>query len=132
MKKFSFHWESPKLTIVLRGVLTFEDIVALCDARISDERFDSIRYILHDLREVEGIEASQAEIRSALIYASQSKYFGRRSWMLVGFVSNNPSIREKVTVFIEGAKAYDPNWDRRLFDSIEESDDWAARVLAIR
>ncbi|MGE9291449.1 MAG: hypothetical protein ACQKBT_10695 [Puniceicoccales bacterium] len=132
MKRYSFQWEPQKLTIVLRGVITFEDVVELCDARIADPRFDSIQHILNDLRELEGIDASKSDIRAALIYANQSRHFGRRTRVMVSFVATDPGLRSHVLEFLAHANQQDHTWIRELFYSVEEADAWAAQGLKSR
>ncbi|MBC2603767.1 hypothetical protein [Puniceicoccus vermicola] len=125
MKNYSFQWDHRKLTITFRGVLTFEDVVNLCNERIADERYDSLRYILNDFTNLEGVIGSEVQVKNAFIYVNQSQRFGRRDKMLLGYVLGSPEVRAKLEEFLRHANEKDHSWERRVFDTIEESDAWA-------
>lgn len=59
---FDLVWEAEGVTKVFKGHLSFNEVMRSSRLVEGDERFDSIRFVINDLRGVEGIEVSQNEV----------------------------------------------------------------------
>lgn len=105
------------------------DAFRVCDDRTADHRFDTVKFIVNDLSEVDEIQFDDTKIKNALVYANQSQFFCRNHEVLVAFVATKECVREKVKQFLDFANETSPNWERRLFVSREAANEWAAQKM---
>ncbi|MDQ8205783.1 hypothetical protein [Pelagicoccus sp. SDUM812003] len=129
MKNYDLIWEGVKLTVHFRGTLTLEDVFQLCNERIGNELFCSVKYVLNDMSEVDSITLKEEEMNYANIYSSVSRLFGDRRDLLSAFVVPNDEIEKKVQRYIDASQKKPNDWQRKIFRSIEQADAWAMEKL---
>jgi hypothetical protein len=114
MKKYSMSWENEKLTISFYGIVTLVDIFQVCDERVGDERFDSVKYILNDFSKAEAIEINEKGLNAAQVYSSQSHLFGNRDGLVAAFVVNDEEMERKIISYIDITQS-EPRRCKELF-----------------
>ena len=117
---YETHWEEEGIRWVYVGTMTDDDILRSNLELYDDPRFETIRYQIADLREVEHFEGSSRAVR-------------RLSRMDADQATRNPNIRVAIlaqAALMRGiANVYamsgaESPWETRVFESEKEAREW--------
>jgi len=124
MKNFENHWFEDSLIAQFQKRLRVQDVLMANDEWIADERFDSIKYLIIDLRAVEVCEYEESDFLKNAHYTRALSLWEKRK-LYACFVTSNPEIERVAAKYIEISNSINPNWERKLFQSLEDALEWA-------
>lgn len=114
-------WETNGICVHYSGHSSDREIAMLVQEFQADERFDNVRYILHDFRDCENLTYSRMaieELSATDAAAAMSKPEHR-----VAVVSDRPDVHAMVKVYMD--TGFQPEDKLRIFSSLEAARSWA-------
>ncbi|MGF1451155.1 MAG: hypothetical protein ACFB21_03655 [Opitutales bacterium] len=124
MGKIVLEWQSLCLVKRYFGRIVLADIIASLNRRVSDARFDDIRGIINDFREIEDVDMTRAEYLAAIRFGEVSMQIARYRICAAAFVLPSSPVAERVRPFVDLGTEVGTIFNRRLFEDYTEAERW--------
>lgn len=117
---FEFTWEDNNAICFFQGSIYLNDLVESSNYLIGSHRFDSIRYLIFDLSEVERYCLDKNDIR---IISNIDKGASRWNTQIkMAIIVNNLQGEKIVKEYIKLMS--ETNWEIEIFESLSEAKEW--------
>jgi hypothetical protein len=115
-------WGNQSLQIILSGIVTGTEIRAYESQIWVDPRFDELRYVIWDGRDIEGWNVSASDLGMSVGYSVGHSYSNRTIRMAL--VMTDMAIYESGKQFVQGLASAKISWDVKLFQDMDLALDW--------
>ena len=125
---YSNEWLDRGLYRTYSGTITPEEIREALNDMYSDERFDSLDFIISDYLHIDGVDIDEDTILRKVTENSYLNYAASKSNadMKLAIVAQDETIRTLANFYDSVSAETQTTWKTKIFHSIEDAEDWAS------
>lgn len=110
-------WENNELLWELSGTISTEEFHGINSDQYGDHRWDSLRYLIADFRDVKSIDLPDEELM--LIQAMDKAAAQSNPYLKIATIANTEATIKIAEIYEE-----DSPWECGIFETIEEARSW--------
>lgn len=115
-------WKDGGVYWQLTGVVPFQEILKTIEGFYHDVRSDSAKFQIIDASGLNSFKVTERDMKCVAAYDYGASKTIKN--LKVACIANKPENRKVFELYIDGSKKLASSWEFRIFESLEEAEDW--------